>query len=80
MLTVMPTDSWGTISTDIIIPFIKNMHTTLVPSSVVDSLLWIPSKTSDADYITHSEVGPHRYIKCSDIKETDEVFAAVRKQ
>jgi|SRR6266481_1029117 len=73
-------DNWATIVTKIIIPVIKCLHNSLVPSSFVDGLLWLPSKSIQKPYISYSEIGSSEYIKCSEIATTDEVFGNVVKQ
>ena len=73
-------DEWADIVTKIVIPIIKNLHSSLVPSSFVDSLLWLPSKGVEKPLISYSEIGNSKYIKCSEIAATDEVFEDIEKQ
>ena len=73
-------DNWATIVTKIIIPVVKNLHGSLVPSSFVDGLLWLPSKSIEKPCVSYSEIGDSKYIKCSEIAATDEVFGGVEKQ
>ena len=68
------------IVTKIIIPVIKNRQSSILPSSFVDSLLWIPSKGVEKPLISYFEIGVSKYIKCSEIATTDEVFEDVEKQ
>lgn len=68
LLLISPPDAWGTIAKEVIIPWVKNMHLHMVPTSFVDKLLWLPS-----------ESGP-QFIRCSDIQVTDSVFGAVKKK
>jgi hypothetical protein len=74
------TDAWATITTTIVIPLVETMRLSLVPDSFVDTLLWLPSKTSQSKMITYGEIGPLHYIKGSDIAITDLAFEAVEKQ
>ena len=49
----------------------------LEPASLVDILLWVPSRTSEAQFITFAEVGLLNYIEFSNIAKAAKVFEAV---